>query len=67
VARHSVQLSSSFLSNVRYDTDTQVLDVGFLNGRTYTFHGVPQNVFEGLRDARSPGQYFQQEIKGRYT
>lgn len=64
--RISVQLQSSALSLATYDLDSQTLDVRFVNGRTYTHEGVPENIFEGLCDARSAGSFYAQQIKGRY-
>lgn len=66
VARYEVQLTSSSLRSADYDEDSEMLNLHFVNGRSYTFFKVPLNIYEGLRDARSPGQYFNQEIKGRY-
>lgn len=64
--RTQVQLNSTVLRSASYDEDTQELDIGFQNGRHYTFYHVPPNVFEGLQTTSSPGNYFNSEIKGRY-
>lgn len=60
------ELDSSFLSRASYDTDSQTLTVSFKGGKSYTYEGVPQDVFEGLRDADSPGQYYAANIKTVY-
>lgn len=59
-------LGSSVLSRASYDSDTQTLTITFRKGGSYTYEGVPQDVFEGLRDADSPGQYYSTQIKGVY-
>lgn len=64
--RVSVELQSTALSSASYDTDTQTLDVTFINGSIYTHEGVPYSVFENLRDAPSPGRYYTSNIKGQY-
>jgi KTSC domain len=56
---------SSTIVRVTYDGDQQILNVEFKNGN-YDYYDVPVNVFEGMRNAPSTGQYLAQEIKGRY-
>ncbi len=67
MTREVVDLSSSALRSASYDEDSERLEIAFTSGSSYTFHGVPRNVFEGLRDSGSPGQYYHQNIKGRYS
>ena len=62
----SIPLSSSALSSATYDPDTRVLDVTFVNGRTYTHPDVPQAVVDGLASAASAGAYYNAVIKGVY-
>jgi KTSC domain len=62
----SAQFQSAALSFAEYDTDSEQLEITFTSGKSYTFERVPQNIFEALRDAGSPGSYFHQNIKGRY-
>lgn len=60
------QLQSTSLKSCSYDPETQELDVRFNNGSLYTYAGVDQATFEGLRDDPSPGSYFHQNIKGKF-
>lgn len=60
-------LSSSNLAGCEYDPDTRVLRIRFKSGRTYNYANVPQDVYEGLLSAPSPGQYFNSAIKGVYA
>lgn len=62
----TVRLESTALRSAEYDEDEQRLEIAFASGGSYVFENVPRSVFEGLRDAHSPGQYYHQNIKGRY-
>ena len=64
--RREESLSSSAIASAGYDDDTQVLDVTFTSGQTYTFQGVPQSVFDALIASSSPGRFYHQNIKGIY-
>lgn len=59
-------VSSSNIAAIGYDADGQTLTIEFRSGGTYEFYDVPEQVFEGLRTASSLGQYFQNNIRGRY-
>lgn len=61
-----IQLASSNLDAMRYDPETQVLEVRFKSGKTYPYNGVPQAIAEGLETASSPGSFFAQNIKGQF-
>lgn len=61
---YNIELASTALSSASYDDETQDLEITFVSGASYTFPNVPLGVFEGLRDARSPGAYYNQRIKG---
>jgi len=56
-------VSSTDLAAVGYDPDTAILRVEFLKGGLYEYQGVPVDVHEGLMNAGSKGQYFNQFIK----
>lgn len=61
-----ISVQSSNLSRIRYDNDEQVMDVEFHGGRTYRYFNVSFEEFHRLRDASSKGEYFADQIKGRY-
>lgn len=63
MAAQTTQLNSSALASASYDDETQSLTVTFTNGRSYTYDGVGEELFLGLRDAPSPGRYYFQNIK----
>jgi hypothetical protein len=61
-----IAVSSSMISSVGYDADTQVLEIEFNNTRIYQYLKVPSPIYEGLIQAESPGNYFNTEIRDNY-
>lgn len=61
---HAVQ--SSNISAIGYDEDSLTLQVMFNNGSMYQYFDVPQQVFDGMFNADSKGQYLHAHIKGVY-
>jgi hypothetical protein len=61
-----IPVASSNLSRIRYDEGSNTLEIEFQGGRVYQYFDVPLQVFEGLRNADSHGQYFNTYIKGHY-
>ncbi len=59
-------VDSSNISSIGYDENSNTLEIEFRSGAIYQYFDVPLNVFEGLRDAESKGQYFAQNVKGYY-
>ena len=62
----SKPLRSTAIAAASYETDTETLEVEFVNGRSYTHEGVPLDVYEGLVSAGSPGSFYNAAIKGQY-
>jgi hypothetical protein len=60
------ELQSSNLRRCSYDIETGMLQIQFNSGKTYTYQEVPASVYNGLLEASSPGQFFNQNIKGVY-
>ena len=58
-----VPVSSSNLSSVGYDVNSQTLRIGFHDGGLYDFHQVPPHHHQGLMDADSKGRYLDTYIK----
>lgn len=59
---------SSNIAAVRYDDDTQKLEIDFKQGGTYEYDNVPKDVAEGFESAPSAGKYFHANIvKGGYN
>jgi hypothetical protein len=61
-----VRVRSSNLASVGYDAEEGILEIVFLNGRIYEYYRVPEDVFQGLVSASSPGQYFADHVRDRY-
>lgn len=49
-----------------YDPTSRTMKVQFKNGNVYQVKGVPQEIFDGYKNAESQGSFYQQNIKGRY-
>lgn len=58
-----VPVSSSTVSAVGYDEESNTLGVRFQNGSEYHYFGVPRDVFDGIQSASSVGRYLDQAIK----
>ena len=58
---------SESIASVGYDDDAEVLEVEFVTGAVYRYCGVPQDVFEDLRQAPSKGAFFNRRIKDAYA
>ncbi|HYI26347.1 MAG TPA: KTSC domain-containing protein [Bradyrhizobium sp.] len=61
-----IQRESSAISAVEYDEEDSALDITFTGGKTYRYKGVPADVYAGLLDADSKGQYFNSRIKNAF-
>lgn len=44
------EVESSHLENIKYDSDTKILEIEFLNGSVYQYKDVPKNVFQELAE-----------------
>ena len=64
--KHGTPLRSTALAYASYDDETETLEIDFVNGRSYTHVGVPQSVYDALAIAPSPGEFYNQQIKGQY-
>lgn len=63
--RQAVQ--SSNLASVGYEPSAYTMEIEFKDGRVYQYFDVPQNVYQDLIGAPSPGQYFHQYVRGTYA
>lgn len=58
---------SAAIRHIHYKPADEELSIWFgPEGRRYKYFGVPEFLFEGLRDAESRGRFFNQNIKGQY-
>jgi len=59
--------ASSVIRHIHYKPDLAELSVWFAgSGRRYKFFDVPQQLYEGFRDAPSRGRFFNEFIRGRF-
>lgn len=66
MAVDTFQLSSSLLAEASYDDEEQTLTLVFQNGRSYDYENVPPNLVQELKQATSPGRFWNFYLKGRY-
>jgi hypothetical protein len=59
-------VDSSMMERVDYRDAERQLDITFASGKTYTYFGVAQRVYEGLLAAESKGRFFHDSIDGTY-
>jgi lysyl-tRNA synthetase class 2 len=59
-------MPSSVIRAFDYDRAESRLDILFVTGRRYAYHDVPAEVYDGLRQASSKGEYFNANIRDRY-
>lgn len=59
-------VNSTNVATAGYDSVTMTLEVEFLNGNVYQYFDVPEVIFQEFKNAPSPGQYLNANIKGAY-
>ena len=59
-------VDSSTISRIEYEPSTRQLFVTFRVGGTYTYYGVPPEVYEAFLRAPSKGKFQADQIKDRY-
>ena len=58
---------SAAIRHIFYKPDVEELSIWFApEGRRYKYSGVPEFIYEALRDAEFRGRFFNQSIRGRY-
>ena len=60
-------LQSSMMTFVKFDDDACELDITFTSGKTYRYLEVPVEVYKGLLDAKSKGEFFSDNIKDEFN
>lgn len=59
-------VSSSNITSIGYDEDSETLEIEFHNGGVYQYFDVPKGVYDELMAADSHGSYLAKSIKGIY-
>jgi hypothetical protein len=57
------RLRSSMIKSAGYEPEAKILEIEFKSGSLYRYHGVSEEVFLALQNARSAGHFFEQYIK----
>jgi hypothetical protein len=60
-------VSSSNLSAVGYDSNSQTLRISFHSGALYDYYNVPASIHAGLMSASSKGTYHAHFIKNAFN
>ena len=59
-------VSSTSLASVGYDSESDRLEIEFVQGAVYEYFAVPPTIHQSLIEADSIGGYFAANIKGKY-
>lgn len=57
---------NSWIEHVSFDETIGKMRIT-MNGKTYDFCGVPENVFDEFENSASHGTYYNKNIKGEYS
>ncbi len=58
--------TKGLLQRINYDAEKKDLKLLFRSGEEYIYREVPKEIFEELRKARTPGSYYNHNIRGRF-
>ncbi|WP_215781980.1 KTSC domain-containing protein [Paludibacterium sp. B53371] len=59
-------LTSSSISRICHDADSQILFVRFVNGSQYEYYLVARQIYQDFLASPSKGQFFNRNIRSRY-
>lgn len=59
-------VSSSNITSIGYDEDSETLEIEFHNGGVYQYFDIPKGVYDEIMAADSHGGYLAANIKGTY-
>lgn len=62
-----MNLNSSRIKSVEYNDSTEVLTIDFVKGGKYKYYSIPEEVYKGIINSKSPGNYFDTTIKPKYS
>ena len=57
---------SAAVRAIAYDARRHMLDVTFVDGGTYRYFDMPEEVFDRFRNAESAGRFMHEEILEQY-
>lgn len=59
-------MPSSVIRHFDYDAAQHRLDVQFVSGKCYSYHGVPEKLVADMSKAESKGGFFNRRMRDRY-
>lgn len=59
-------LDSSALAEARFDEATSDMTIVFVDGAEHTYPEMDKDVFVALVEAKSPGRFFNLNIRGKF-
>lgn len=59
-------VDSTSISAIGYDEDSETLQIEFKHGSSYQYFDVPAQLYDGLIQASSIGQFLNSQVKGHY-
>ena len=60
-------MPSSVIRAFRYDASRSELLIVFQSGRRYVYQRVPEETYKAMMTAFAKGEFFNAEIRGRYS
>lgn len=60
-------MPSSVIRAFRYDASRRELLIVFQSGRRYVYQRVPEETYKAMMAAFAKGEFFNAEIRGRYS
>jgi len=60
-------MPSTFIADMKYNEETQALEIRFVSGLIYEYQKVPPEVYDEMKKAFSKGNFLNQRIKGTYA
>lgn len=60
-------MPSAVIRRYAYRPELSALDVEFLSGRVYRYHGVPPDIAEEMRRWMSKGAFLNRRIRDRFA
>ena len=62
-----VNVNSSTVASVDYDSKSQEMTVEFMNGSSYVYEGVPPTVHQDFLKAESKGRFVATQLKNKFS
>lgn len=59
-------VASSHIVSVGHDTQSETLEVEFMDGSIYQYYNVPRSIYDAFLAASSPGQFLAYQIKNAF-